>query len=61
VHPFPGSIHSPGSKIMVDGLPGWEVVRQESPSAAALHDVEDSVEDLPRAMEPGASAVVGGR
>jgi hypothetical protein len=46
---------------MVDSLPGWEVVRQESPSAAALDDVEDSVEDLLRAMEPGASVVVGGR
>jgi len=46
---------------MVDGLPGWEVMWQESPSAAALEEVEDSVEDLPRAMEPGASVVVGGR
>jgi hypothetical protein len=46
---------------MVDGLPGWEVVRQESPSATALDEVEDSVEDLSRAMKPGSSVVVGGR
>jgi hypothetical protein len=28
VHPFPGSIHSPETEVMVDGLPGWEVMGQ---------------------------------
>ena len=31
---------------MVDGLPGREVMRKQAPSAAALEQVEDGVEDL---------------
>jgi hypothetical protein len=40
---------------MVDGLPGWEVVGQQTPSAATAQDVEDGVEDLAQGMHPGAS------
>jgi hypothetical protein len=36
---------------MIDGPPRREVVRKQSPSAAALEHVEDSVEDLARAVE----------
>jgi len=28
VYPFPGAVYAPGPEVMVDGLPGWEVVRQ---------------------------------
>jgi hypothetical protein len=28
MHPFPGSIHSPSSEVVVDGLSGWELMGQ---------------------------------
>jgi hypothetical protein len=34
-------------------------VGQESPSATALEDVKDGVEDLARAMEPGSAVRFG--
>jgi hypothetical protein len=40
---------------VVDGLPGREVVGKEAPSAAAAHDVEESVEDLAQGVHPRAS------
>jgi hypothetical protein len=46
VHPFPCSIQTPEAEVVVDGLPGWEVVGQESPGTAAAHNIEDGVEDL---------------
>jgi hypothetical protein len=30
----------------VDGLPRWKLMRQQAPSTAAAHDVEDGVKDL---------------
>ena len=38
---------------MVDGFPGWEVVGQQPPGAAAANDVEDGVEDLTGAVHLG--------
>src|SRR5215218_5435023 len=46
VHPFPRPVQTPGAEVVVDSLPGWEVVRQQPPGAAAANDVEDGVEDL---------------
>ena len=37
---------------MVDGLPGWEVVWQQSPSTAAAHNIEDGVKDLAQRIDP---------
>jgi hypothetical protein len=51
VHLFPGSIHSPQTEVVVDGLPGWEVMGQKSPGTAATDYVKDSVEYLAQAME----------
>jgi hypothetical protein len=45
---------------VVDGLPGREVVGKEAPSAAAAHDVEESVEDLAQGVHPRASGSSGG-
>jgi hypothetical protein len=36
-------------------------VRQQSPSAATLEDVEDGVKDLTQAMDSGLPIVFGGR
>ena len=60
-HPFPRSIHSPLTEVVVDGLPGWEVMGQKAPSAAATDYVKDSVEDLTQAMEARSPFVFWGR
>jgi hypothetical protein len=54
VHPLPGSIQAPETEVVVDGLPGREVVRQQSPGTAAPDDVEDGVEDLAQRIDPRA-------
>src|SRR5215212_1215813 len=36
---------------MVDGLPGREVVREQTPGTAATHHVEDRVEDLAQGVQ----------
>src|SRR5829696_5784597 len=41
VEPLPGPVHPPPPEPAVDGLPGWEVPRKQSPGAAAPQDVED--------------------
>ena len=40
------SVDAPNSEVVVDGLPGRELVRQQTPSAATTNDVEDGVKDL---------------
>jgi hypothetical protein len=58
VHPFPSSIQAPSSEVMVNGLPGWELMRQKAPLAAASgHVEEDSVENLAQATEAGTPLV----
>src|SRR5437764_8906757 len=52
---FPSAVQSPESKIMVGGLPRWELVRQQPPRAATPQHVEDGVQDLAQRMEPGAA------
>lgn len=42
-------------KDYLDGLPGWEVVGQQTPGATATEDVEDGVEDLAQGADPGTS------
>src|SRR3712207_4455413 len=44
VDPLPGTIEAPSTEVMVDGLPGRELVRKEAPGAAAAHCVEDGVQ-----------------
>src|SRR5215210_8733865 len=51
MYPLPRSVQTPESEVVVDGLPRWEVVGQESPGAAATEHVEDGVEDLTQIME----------
>src|SRR5215208_5000088 len=51
VHPLPDTVQTPSPEVVLDGLPRREVVRQKSPGAAALQDVEDGVEDLEQAVQ----------
>jgi hypothetical protein len=57
----PRAVLTPGSEVMVDGLPGREVVRKQTPLAATTHDAEDGVEDLAQGVQPGAPRSFGGR
>jgi len=50
VHPLPSAVNAPDPEVVKDGLPRWEVVRQEAPRTAAPQDVEDGVEYLTEAM-----------
>src|SRR5215212_11888159 len=59
VHPLPGSIQTPGAEVVVDALPGWVLVREQSPGTAAADEVENGVEDLAGAMQPGSSGGFG--
>jgi hypothetical protein len=36
----------------MDGLPGWEVVRQQAPGTATTEHIEDSVKDFARRVKP---------
>jgi hypothetical protein len=59
VEPLEGSINAPSPKPPVDGLLRREVAGQKPPSAAALEDVEDGVEDLPSGVDFRSSSLVG--
>ena len=61
VQPFPGAIQAPQAEVVVDGLPGWELMGYKSPSTAATDYVKDSVEDLAQGVHPRASGSSGGR
>ena len=59
MHPLPGALQAPEAEVVVDRLPRWEVVRQESPGASATHDVKDGVEDLAQRIDPRTPVVFG--
>src|SRR5215203_6450968 len=56
VYSFPGAVEAPSSEVVVDSLPRREVTGQKPPLAAALQDVENSVEDLAEAMDSWVSS-----
>jgi hypothetical protein len=43
---LPGTVDAPGSEVVVDGFPGWEVMRELAPGAATLEYVEYGIEDF---------------
>lgn len=48
---LPRAVHAPQTEIVICGLPGWELVRQQSPGTAASHDIENRVQDLADRVE----------
>jgi hypothetical protein len=46
MHPLPDACTSPGPEIMVDGLVGRKLSREQAPLAAAPQHVEDGIEHL---------------
>jgi hypothetical protein len=58
---LPGAVYTPEPKVVVRGLPGWELVRQQPPGTATSDDVEDGVQDLTLRMKPGTADTPGRR
>src|SRR5829696_2327785 len=48
VQPLPGAVDAPEAEVVVDGLPGREVVREQPPGAAAAHDVAKTASRISR-------------
>jgi hypothetical protein len=46
---------------VIGRLPGWELVREQSPSAATAHHVEDRVQDLAERVQPRSADCLGQR
>lgn len=57
----PDAFTLPPAEIVVDGLPGREVVRQEPPSAAGAQQVEDRFHNLALVSFAGAASGAGVR
>jgi hypothetical protein len=47
MHPLPCAVLAPAPEVLVDNLPGRQVMGHQPPRTAAAHDIEDAVEDLP--------------
>src|SRR3712207_2956449 len=52
---LPGTVDTPSSEVVVNGLPGRKLMRQQAPSTATADHVEDGVEDLAQGVHPGTS------
>src|SRR4051812_8246688 len=53
---FPQPVAAPEAKVVVDGLPGRQVMGQQAPGAAAAHPIRDGVEQLAAGVAGGAAA-----
>jgi hypothetical protein len=61
---LPGTVDTPGSEVVMDGLPGREVPRKQAPGAAALEDledIEDGIENLTGMVDLRATDSFGSR
>jgi len=58
---LPGAVDTPNPKVIVNGLPGWKLVGQQTPSTTATYDVEDGVKDFAQGIYPGPPGSVRGR
>ena len=55
----PKAVATPPAKVVIDGLPRRKALRQESPRAGALGDIEDDVGDLTQRGAGPATAFCG--
>ena len=58
---LPGAVQAPPAEVVIRRLPGRELVRQQSPGAAAAYDVEDGVQDLAERVETWPANTLGWR
>jgi hypothetical protein len=59
VDPFPGAVALPGRKVMIDGVPLRQIVREQSPRASRAQHVSDSVQDFPPLVLRGPPTALG--
>src|SRR5215467_2123218 len=57
----PGAIAFPLFEVVVNGLPGWEVMGQSTPTTPLPRDVEDGVDDFPHIRFSGSATREGWR
>ena len=57
--PFPGSILRPAAEVLVQGLPGRQIVRNHPPGTAGAQQVQNAVDYLPQVHGPGPSSGLG--
>jgi len=58
---FPRAVQTPQAKVVVGGLPGRDLVRQQPPRATTSDDVEDRIHDLARRVQPWSTNTLGRR
>jgi hypothetical protein len=46
MHVLPGAIVPPAPEVLIDNLPGGEVMRQQAPGTATTQDIADGIHDL---------------
>ena len=52
VQVLPRAIQTPQSEVVIRGLPGWKLMREQPPSTARPDHIEDGVQDLANRMKP---------
>jgi len=55
VYVFPRAIQTPKPEIVIRGLPGRKLMRQQPPGTATPNNIEDRVEDLTHGMQSGSA------
>src|SRR5450631_260780 len=61
VQVLPGAVQTPEPEIVIGGLPGCELMWQQSPSTATPYDIEDGVQDLADRAKAGSTDALGWR
>ena len=59
MHQLPSPIVAPAPKILIDDLPGREIMGQQAPSTATTQDIEDGVQDFTFGLLLGAAPRLG--
>lgn len=60
VDPSPDPLQAPEAEVVMDRLPRWEVLGQQSPGAAGPQQVEESVEDFAAGVFAGPATTLFG-
>ena len=61
VQVFPSAVQAPQPEIVIGGLPGCELVGQQSPGTATPNNIEDGVQDLADGVQAGSAEPLGWR
>src|SRR6266542_1772926 len=56
---FPQPLLPPQAPVVVDGLPGWKVVRQQPPGTAGAQPVQHGIDQLTAVVDRGAATRLG--